>query len=297
MAMLLVQASFVSDSKLITQILFTMKKAFSSETLELRPWFKTWFDTNWYHKLYSYRNEREAGSFLQKLIAELVLDPNSRIVDVGCGTGRHSKFLAGYGFKVTGFDLSPSSIREAKKMESLNLRFLVHDMRMHFGSEIFDTVLNLFTSFGYFNIEEENEMVIANMATALKPGGKLVIDYLNIKFSDQNLIPSEQKEIDGIMYYITRWTDEKFFYKRIRVGDNQIPIPMEYTEQVRRFTLDDFERMFKAIDLELDTVYGDYQLNNYDKSNSPRLIMIARKVGSQSKEQRAKGKKQAFPHF
>ena len=281
MAMLFMLDSFVIDSKLITLILFNMKKAFSNEALELRPWFKAWFDTSWYHKLYSYRNEREAGAFLQKLVAELVLDPKSRILDVGCGNGRHSKFLAGYGFKVTGFDLSPSSIREAKKMESLNLRFLVHDMRMHFGNEIFDTVLNLFTSFGYFNNEEENELVIANMVTALKPGGKLVIDYLNVKFSDQKLIPSEQKEVDGILYNITRWTDERFFYKRIRIGDDQIPIPMEYTEQVRRFTLDDFERMFKANGLELEAIYGDYQLNNYDKSNSPRLIMIASKQSNQ----------------
>jgi len=255
-----------------------MKKTLTNESFELRPWFKTWFDTSWYHKLYSYRNEKEAAGFLQSLVAELAPNPEARILDVGCGAGRHSKFLAGYGFKVTGFDLSPSSIREAKKMESLNLRFLVHDMRMHFGSGIFDTVLNLFTSFGYFNNEEENEKVISNMATALKPGGKLVIDYLNVKFSDQRLVPFEQKEIDGILYNITRWTDERFFYKRIRVGDLQMPIPLEYTEQVRRFTLDDFKKMFISNGLKLENVYGDYQLNDYDKQNTPRMIMIATKV-------------------
>jgi len=257
-----------------------MKTALKNFALESQPWFKTWFDTNWYQQLYANRNEREAAGFLQKLVAELELDSNSKVLDLGCGVGRHSKYLAGYGFNVTGFDLSVSSIREAKKLKSLKLRFLVHDMRINFGKEIFDAVFNLFTSFGYFNKEEENYQVIENMSTSLKPGGLLVLDYLNVKYSDEQLVPLEEREIDGIRYNITRWTDEKFFYKRIRIADGQLPVPIEYTEEVRRFRLEDFNQMFESNNFKKEAVYGDYRLNDYDENKSPRMIMLARKVSA-----------------
>ena len=114
------------------------------------PWFKRWFNSTYYHKLYGNRNEQEASDFINKLNGNLQPVPGSTILDVGCGTGRHCRQLASKGFTVTGFDLASSSIREAKKFETASLHFFRHDMRSPFGLNQFDYAFNFFTSFGYF---------------------------------------------------------------------------------------------------------------------------------------------------
>ena len=100
--------------------------------MKQKEWFREWFDSSWYHKLYFERNEHEAQQFLSRLINYLKCAEGSRMLDVACGKGRHSIQLAGKGFKVTGIDLSEDSIREAKEHENENLEFFVHDMRLPF---------------------------------------------------------------------------------------------------------------------------------------------------------------------
>src|SRR5215207_10157301 len=127
-------------------------------------WFRQWFDSPYYHQLYFNRDEQEATAFLNQLIDHLQPRPGSFMLDVASGRGRHSKILAAKGFDVTGIDLSISSINEAKKYESDNLHFFQHDMRLPFRINYFDIVFNLFTSFGYFGTERENDNVIRTMA-------------------------------------------------------------------------------------------------------------------------------------
>ena len=95
-----------------------------------QAWYKDWFSSPFYHKLYFERDEKEAEAFIKKLIEYLHPPPGSRMLDVACGKGRHSKILAAMGFNVTGFDISFSSITWAKQFEQENLDFYVHDMRL-----------------------------------------------------------------------------------------------------------------------------------------------------------------------
>jgi len=138
-------------------------------------------------------------------------------------------------------------------------------------------VFSFFTSFGYFKDERENQRVIRNMVNALKPGGVLVFDYINAEYTAKHLVPSEEKEIDGIIYSIARWMDDKYFFKRITIDDNQLGEDLEYTEQVARFDLKALEFMFTMNYLEIVKVCGDYRLSEYDSEKSPRLIIVARK--------------------
>ena len=136
--------------------------------------------------------------------------------------------------------------------------------------------LIFFTSFGYFKNDEENHKVVRNIYHALKPGGSLVLDYLNVAWCVGRLVAEETKEIDGIIFHISRWTDEKFFYKRIAIEN--IPAGhSEFVEQVAKFDLNAFEYMFERNGLKLEKVYGDYQLNEYSSVNSPRMILVAKK--------------------
>jgi SAM-dependent methyltransferase len=239
-------------------------------------WFAAWFDSVHYHKLYAHRDDAEAARFLDELMARLGPGPGARALDLGCGAGRHSRYLASKGLLVTGVDLAASSIKEARKGEHARLRFFRHDMRVPFGRQAFDYVFNFFTSFGYFADTSEHRAVVRNMASSLRAGGRLVLDYLNVRHAEAGLAPREVKEIDGAAYRLTRWTDARHFFKRIVVEG--AGSPLTYVERVARFTLQDFERMFAPHGLIIDSLHGDYCLNSYNSRTSPRLILVARKT-------------------
>ena len=123
-------------------------------------WFANWFDSPYYHLLYKNRDEEEAEHFIDNLIAQLQLKKGSRIIDIACGKGRHATYFHKKGMYVVGVDLSANSIAKAKENEKENLQFAVHDMREIFKKNYFDIATNLFTSFGYFdNNEDEQEAI------------------------------------------------------------------------------------------------------------------------------------------
>ncbi len=237
-------------------------------------WFKIWFDSSFYHHLYGNRNEQEAALFVDGLVEKLKPQPNARILDLGCGAGRHSKYLAFKGFRVTGIDLAASSILEAQRFETESLQFYQHDMRVAFGNRYFDYVFNFFTSFGYFETDAENEVVIRNIANSLKPGGIAMIDYLNVAYAEQRLVREETKMLDGIEYQISRWMDDDHFFKKITIVKGEGVVPMEYIEKVAKLRLKDFEHMVFKNKLSVKEVYGNYELDRYDADGSPRMILI-----------------------
>jgi SAM-dependent methyltransferase len=239
-------------------------------------WFASWFDSPHYHRLYAYRNEVEAAGFIDALLGRLRPSEGSRVLDLGCGAGRHSRHLASKGFDTTGIDLSASSIAEARKTQLPRLRFRRQDMRLAFGRRTFDYVFNLFTSFGYFERDGDHEAVVRNIAASLKEGGRLVLDYLNVPYAEQHLAPYEEQSIDGIVYRIARWVDHRFLVKRIVIDDGQ-GARAQHVERVARFTLGDFDRLLALGGLAIEAVYGDYRLGAYDATTSPRLIVVARK--------------------
>jgi SAM-dependent methyltransferase len=249
-------------------------------------WFRHWFDSPFYHQLYANRDEREAANFIDELVNELNPKSGASMLDLGCGSGRHSKQLASKGFRVTGLDLSAASIRMAKRStpkvndahgEAASLSFYRHDMRVPFGKSSFDYVFNFFTSFGYFKSDHENCQVVNNIADSLVKDGLLVMDYLNVKFAEENMVPAEKKEIDGIIYNIERWSDDRFFFKRVTIDNIRGEKPIEYIEQVAKLTIGDFDCMFNKNGLQIQKIFGDYELNDYSRETSPRFIMIARK--------------------
>ncbi len=239
-------------------------------------WFASWFDSPHYHRLYAHRDDTEAARFLDALIARLGPGPEARALDLGCGAGRHAKYLASRGLYVTGLDLAAGSIRAAKLSERPGLRFRRQDMRAPFGRSRFDYVFNFFTSFGYFDDTDDNLTVVGNIARSLCDSGRLVLDYLNAAYAAARLVPHETNTVDSTNYLITRWMDRRHFFKRIRV-ERASGQRLEYVERVARFSLGDFARMFAAEGLTIESVYGDYALREYDRETSPRMILIARK--------------------
>lgn len=242
-----------------------------------KPWYKDWFNSPFYHRLYFERDEKEAQAFIHQLIKHLNPVSGSRMLDIACGKGRHSKMLASFGYDVTGFDLSPDSIAWAKQFEQERLHFFLHDMRLPFYSNYFDYAFNFFTSFGYFKTRREHDAAIRTISTSLKPVGKFVIDYLNVHYAEQHLVHNEVKEIGGTRYEIHRWESDTHFYKKITITDPALLKPQQFTEEVAKFSLGDFTDMLSYQGLQVQEVFGDYQLGNYDIKKTPRLIIVAQK--------------------
>lgn len=254
-----------------------MKPTLDNATLQQEVWFKTWFDSAYYHKLYQNRDEQEASRFIDVLVSFLQPAYGCQMLDLACGSGRHSKHLAQKGFNVTGLDLALSSIRDAKNWETPTLQFHQHDMREPFGTNRYDYIFNFFTSFGYFKNDGENNTVVSNIASALKKNGVVLFDYLNVAYAEKCLVPVEEKGLDGTLYHINRWSTDAFFYKRIAVQNAGMTQSQEYVEKVAKFTISDFERFFAPHNLQTEQVFGDYDLSAYDSESSKRLIILARK--------------------
>ena len=257
-----------------------------------KEWFRDWFSSPFYHRLYFEHDEREAEEFIHKLVHFLQPKPGARMVDIACGRGRHSRMLAKLGFDVTGFDLSFESIDYAKEFvrkdsigESDNLSFYQHDVRYPFWVNYFDYAFNFFTSFGYFATRREHDDAIRTIATSLKPGGVFAIDYLNTHYVEDHLVHNELKNVAGTSYQIRRWDDETRFYKKIIIHDASLVVPEEHTERVAKFSLGDFTDMLSFQNMQVLEVFGDHNLSPYDIRKTPRLIIVAKKKARLSEGQ------------
>ena len=234
-------------------------------------WYISWFDTPYYHILYKDRGHIEAQNFMTHLTKFIELPKNSEILDLACGKGRHSIFLNKLGYHVTGADLSFSSINYAKQFENEKLHFQQHDMSVPFPKK-FDAIFNLFTSFGYFETEEDNLLTIKAIKKSLKEKGHGVIDFLNSEYVIKNLIPSETKVIDNITFNIKKRVENNYIHKDIYFEDKGKK--HHYTEKVKALTLNDFKKYFKQADITLKNYFGDYELNAFNLKSSKRLILI-----------------------
>jgi SAM-dependent methyltransferase len=244
-----------------------------------KSWYRNWFNSPYYHLLYFKRDEQEAAIFIDALLKLLNPQPGAKMLDVACGRGRHSIHLASKGYFVTGIDISEESIEDALQHSSNDLEFFVHDMRLPFRMNYYDFAFNFFTSFGYFRTRREHDNSIRTIAQALKPGGIFVIDYLNAHYVENHLIYKSEIVKEGVTFDITRWLDETHFYKKIVVEDeNELEEPLIYTERVAKFSLGDFNDMFAFNGLQVQEVFGDYALGAYNTKESPRLIIVAKKV-------------------
>ena len=233
--------------------------------------YKSWFDTPYYHILYKNRDYKEAEMFTKELMEFIKLPSNSKILDLACGEGRHSINLNKMGYDVTGVDLSVKNIKNASKYESENLKFKIHDMRKPFGQK-FDLVVNLFTSFGYFDDFKDNLKTLDSIKSSLKKNGLAVIDFLNIKYLKNNLIHKNTEEIDGIKFHLNRSIKNGFLIKKISFKHELNEYNFE--EKVRSLDLIDFKSMFKQSNIEILHIFGDYKLTSFDENNSKRLIFI-----------------------
>lgn len=241
-------------------------------------WFKEWFDSPYYHLLYKNRDCIEAEHFISNIINYLTPKKNAKILDVACGKGRHAIFINKQGFTVDAFDLSENSIAEAKKSETETLKFYVNDIREPLKPNFYQFAFNVFTSFGYFVDEKDNQKSMNAMAKSLTTDGILVIDFLNSNYIVANLKPIETKTIENITFNITKKIEGDFVVKHIKFTD--MNTNFHYTERVKLLYLADFKNYLTKAGLTIEATFGDYSLNPFNENYSERLIIIAKNNGN-----------------
>ena len=238
-------------------------------------WFVNWFDSPYYHTLYKNRDEKEAQVFIDNLISHLQIPKGSKLIDIACGKGRHAKYFNKKGMNVKGVDLSTNSIAFAKKDENSTLQFAVHDMREIYQENSFDVVTNLFTSFGYFEKEEDEQKAITAMANNLNSEGILIVDFMNVKKVIANLVLNEQKVIDKITFNIKRKVESGHIIKDIEIIDSSKK--QKFQEKVKAITLADFSEFISGAGLKIIDIFGNYKLEDFNATSSDRLILICKK--------------------
>lgn len=230
-------------------------------------WYREWFGEE-YLELYSYRDEEEARrqvTFFREKVGEIA----GTVLDLACGSGRHLIELRDAGYKVVGCDLSYVLLRSGLRQYG-SMGVTRADMRMlPFRDATFATLVNFFTSFGYFESEDDNRATVKEMARVLTHGARFLFDYLNVDRELQNLVQKEEKQIELGTVSIERWFDHaaRTFNKRISWQDKS------FLERVRAYDLEEIEEMFSAAGFSIDEVCGDFDGSAFN-SESSRLIVF-----------------------
>lgn len=255
---------------------------------KIQPWFKEWFNTQEYLDLYKHRDETDAAKIIKLLFKNISLPKGAKILDLACGNGRHSVLFAKKGYNVTGIDLSGyliSKAEERRKKEYLKysrrLKFEIGDMRHIRHKNEFNLVVNLFSSFGYFDNEKDNFDVVKSIGRALVRGGYFLLDFLNGSYLLKNLVPYNVKRERGKTIIQIRNFVNGFVEKNIIIIKNNTgksPIVNRYKEKIRLYSIGDFRKMFSKNGLKVLEEFGSYSGNRYNKEKSERLIILAQKV-------------------
>ncbi len=223
------------------------------------------------------RTEREAG-FVSEALG---IEPGTRVLDLACGHGRIALELARRGFRVTGLDLSPRSLRiarDAAEREGLDVEWVHADMREIPAGAEFDAIYNVFTSFGYFTEEEENQRVLQGVARALRPRGSFLIDINNVlglmpRYRDRfwdvaadGVIWLQEHEVDVLGgRNHARWTF-------IRPDGSRV----ELVHSVRMYTPYELATMLERAGLAVEQAWGDFDGSDLTRV-SRRAILLGRK--------------------
>ncbi|MBI1930327.1 class I SAM-dependent methyltransferase [Candidatus Poribacteria bacterium] len=254
-------------------------------------WYETFFDEH-YLKEYAEqitpeRTEKEVDfirntlNLLQVERSEIPCNGSARVLDLCCGHGRHTVELAAAGYSMVGQDLSTIFLDLAKTTaaeRNLQIQFIHSDMRhIPFEGE-FDAVINMFTAFGYFDDDTEDEKVLNAVAKALKPEGRFLIDFINALRILRNFRLQEWQELSEGRFVLTQ---RRYDVLTGRNEDYRVYIApdgrnREVRLTVRMYLYPELAKMLNRAGLVPVQVFGDYDGSQYEW-DSRRMIILAEK--------------------
>jgi SAM-dependent methyltransferase len=244
----------------------------------MSEWFEEWFNTDEYLDVYRHRNDADAKELVQLILKFVNLSRSASVLDLACGTGRHAVLFDKRGFKVTAVDLSDNLLRVAKKSaerNKVNIDFLKADLRHFSVSKSFNLIVNLFTSFGYFDSDAENLKLFDTVNKYLSPSGYFVLDYFNKTFIENNLVRESRDNFKHSTLVQKRHIEKKRVIKDIYINRNGTST--HYMESVRMFGREELISAISKAGLQIKNIFGGFKAEAFDEMNSPRIIIIAQK--------------------
>jgi SAM-dependent methyltransferase len=213
------------------------------------------------------------------LIDLLELPSEADVLDLCCGPGRHSIDLARRGYKVTGVDRTEQYLtvaRDKAAWEGLKIEFVQKDMRQFSRPEAFDVTFSMFTSFGYFDDSGDDRIVVENVFSSLKPGGKWVIDVIGKEVLARIFQARDWDEIDDAIILEERtpnadWSIIKMRWILIKNGQME-----EFILNLRLYSAQELSTLLKSVGFSRVNVYGDLKGAPYDHK-AKRLIVVGQK--------------------
>ena len=246
-------------------------------------WYVRSFNRD-YLALYPHRDASEAREDVEAIIRLIAPKKGAPLLDLGCGAGRHLVALHKAGFReLTGLDLSSELLDIASKrltgIGARDVKLVQADMRRIPFVGHFATVLSLFTSFGYFEHDEENAAVLSAVQVALRPGGCFLIDYLNRDWVIAHLTLAEERNAGGRHLCIERrlTTDRLRVEKTVHLVDASGKEKV-YHESVRMYAPSDMEAMLRKAGFVEVRHYGSLRGEPHGPL-SRKLVIVAKKEG------------------
>lgn len=227
------------------------------------------------------QTEREAAFAAEAL----ELSADSSLLDLCCGYGRHTFEIASKtGCRVTGFDLSPDFLAIARtEFAAPNIRYVEGDMRRIPMEAEFDAVINLFTSFGYFETDEENETVLQGIYRALRPGGRFLLDFENkFHFIFRDVMkeyrywyefPENQYVLTQSHYDVIR---EREILDAKLIQNGEVTDHLGYN--IRLYSYPEIQKMLSANGFHVLSVWGDFDRSPFSV-HSRRVIILSSRAG------------------
>ena len=244
------------------------------------PWHED--DTFWAdfaQNMFSDRRLSSTPAEVDLVVALLGVEPGIKILDLCCGPGRHSLELARRGFHVTGVDRTGKYLEQARenaRAEGLEVEFVQEDMRTFCRPDSFNTVINMFTSFGYFEDPEEDRQVVINVHRSLKTGGLFLMDMMGKEVLAHVFRERDWSERDGIILLQERKVSQDWGWIWNRwimlKGNERIERELSH----RLYAATEIVPLLQECGFTPVNVYGGLDGSPYDHT-ARRMVTVARK--------------------
>ena len=229
--------------------------------------------------LFTEEHWSRAPEEVEHVISLLGIKAGARVLDLCCGTGRHSLELVRRGFRVTGVDRTQRYLDSASEQadeEGLEIEFVLDDMRTFCRADVFDAVINVYTAFGYFEDQEDDRQVVMNVFRSLRSGGVFLLDMMSKEVLARKFRERDWREEDGVLILQEReiarnwsWIENRWILLK---GNERTEFRLSH----RLYSATELMSLLTTCGFGQVDAYGDLEGGPYDHTAS-RLVVVGRK--------------------